>query len=340
MGKGVIWSEGIGVQSYPCINGSTAVLAAGRPLMRKGLCNSEGQVVYGKSGAALGEFAGVLSTPLEYNGMGDISSSKLKIAGKMWATIRVHATPANYIPGCFLGIKSSAANGTYFEQTARNTGIRLLSDFTAKTANTLYTVESGGGGIIFIEPGVSYHNGLLHYLWSGPVVGAAGAYLNDQATSNAAETTVLAAAMLNLGIPDYPRNVTITPGGTTTDVPAGDVVVTGTDILGQTITENITFAANANALVAGAKAFASLTSIVFPVQDTTGAATYDVGFGEVLGLGRCFPAVPFVLQSKHNGTVEGTAPTVVVDVDEISKNTIDFNTALNGSDVETLISAV
>lgn len=338
MSKTVVFTEGIGSVSYPCINGAGATLALGRPMMRKGLCGSEGHIVYGKSGAALGEFAGVLAAPLEYNGVADISSGKLKISGKMRATIRVHATPASYIAGCFLVPKYSAANGSYFEQTARNTGIRLLSDWTAKTASTLYTVESGAGGLIFIEPGATYHNGLLHYLWSAPIVGDADGYLNDQATSNSATTTVLAAAMLNLGLPDYPRNVTITPGGTTTSVPAGDVVVTGTDILGQVITENITFAANASALVAGVKAFASLTSIVFPQQDDTGA-TYDVGFGEVLGLGRCFPASPFVIQSKHNGTLEGTAPTVVVDVDEISKNTIDFNTALNGSDVETLLSA-
>jgi len=338
MARGLVFSEGIGNISYPCINGTTAALVAGRPLMRKGLCNFEGAVVYGRGGAALGEFAGVLTQKLEYNGVADVSSSKLKREGKMRATIRVHATPANYIAGCWLAPKYSSTNGAYFEQTARITGIRLLENWTAKTASTLYTVESGAGGMIFIEPGVGYYSGRLHYLWHAPAVGSATYFLSGQATSASVVTTVLAASMLNSATPDYARNVVITPGGTTADVPAGDVTVTGLNIYGVTITETFTFAANASGAVTGNKAFASITSVAFPIQDG-GAATYSVGTGAKLGLGRCFPVAPMVLQSKANGTVEGTAPTLAIDVDDVCSNTIQFNTALNGSDMETVILA-
>src|SRR5262245_13016458 len=66
--------------------------------------------------------------------------------------------------------------------------------------------------------------------------------------------------------PDYARNLVITPGGTTGDVPAGDVVVTGTNIRGEIITESFTFAANASTATTGSKAFKTVTSVVFPIQ--------------------------------------------------------------------------
>lgn len=338
MARGIVSTEGIDAVSFPCINGTTGALLAGRPMMAKRGATFQGQIMYGQGGVGLGEFAGVLSQKLEYNGNADVSSSKLKRYGQMRATIYVHATPANYVAGCNLVPKYSTTLGAYFEQTSRHTGIRLLDNWTGKTASTLYTVESGAGGMIFIDPGVGYYDGVLHYLYPSALAADADYFLNDQATSASTTTTVLAAAMLNSGRPDYARNVTITPGGTTADVPAGDVMVYGVDIHGNAISEAITFAANAVALVAGNKAFAALTSIVFPVQDGA-AATYDVGFGDKLGLGRCYPTAPIVLQARLGGTVEGTAPTVAVDVDDVSGNTIDPNSALNASDFEVVLLA-
>lgn len=337
MARGMVYREGIGAGSFPCINGTSETLRKGRPLMAKRTAGFEGAVMYAQNGVGLGEFAGVLSEHLDYNGMADVSSSKLKRWGKMRANVYVHANPANYVVGCNLCIKYSTTNGAYFEQTSRNTGIRLLDNFTGKTASTLYSVETGAGGTIFVDPGVGWYGDTARYLYPAALAADADYFLNDQATSAVTTTTVLAAAMLNSATPDYARNVVITPGGTTTDVPAGDVMVYGVDIHGAAISEAFTFAANASAAVTGNKAFARLTSVVFPIQDTTGAATYDVGFGDKLGLGRCFPSAPVVLQTRLNGTIEGTAPTVAVDVDDVSGNTVDLSSALNGNDVEVIL---
>ena len=135
-----------------------------------------------------------------------------------------------------------------------------------------------------------------------------------------------------LAQPPYPRNLIITPGGTTADVKAGSITVTGTNIKNEVISEDFAFLADASTATVGAKAFKTVTSVSIPAQDGAGA-TFDVGFGDKLGL-------PFmadentVIQVVVDGVIETTAPAVVFDVDEIEKNTVDLNSALDGSIVE------
>lgn len=158
-----------------------------------------------------------------------------------------------------------------------------------------------------------------------PILADADRVLNDQATSDSEATTVTSF----LAQPDVPRNITITPGGTTTDVAAGDYVITGTNIRGDVITETIAIAANASTVQAGTKAFKTVTSIEFPIQDGA-AATFDVGVGDVLGLDRCMQGNEVILATLA-GVYETTRPTVVADADEVEKNTIDINGTLDGS---------
>lgn len=146
------------------------------------------------------------------------------------------------------------------------------------------------------------------------------------ATTAASTTTVTTF----VAQPDVCRNVTIDPGGTTASVPAGDVVINGTNFFGRTITESITFLADATAAKSGLKAFCSLTSVVFPVQDGAGA-TYDIGYGDVLGLKRCMDVAGHVAFAVFDGAYETTRPTCVADADEIEKNTCDINGTLDGS---------
>lgn len=337
MARGLVSAEGIGAFSYPCINGSSAEIVRGRPLMRKGLHTNEGQVIYGLGGMALGEFAGVLSEDLEYNGVADISSSKLKTHGKMRATVYVDGTPSTYIAGANL-LPVVVSGVACFKRVVRSTGIRLLEDWTAKTASTMYKVEEMGGAKIFVEPGVSIHNGLLHYFWENPAVASATYYLSANASSNSVATTVLAAAMSNSATPDFARNVTITPGGTTASVAAGDYVISGVDIFGDTITDTITMLADASTIQTGTKCFARVTSLLIPIQDGAGA-TFSLGTGSKLALGRCFPAAPIVLQTRLGGTIEGTAPTLTADIDDIESNGATLNSALNGGNVEMILLA-
>lgn len=321
--------RGIGGFVYPCYNAGSADLLMGQPVMRRYPLTYAGGVGHPAGAGGLGEFAGILTRKILSGNIGDIASSAMVMEGEVKATVYVDGTPSTYTAGAQLAPFWDSTNGAYLKRVAYQTGITLLEDWSGKTASTLYSQATGLGALVEIAPQATCRNGLSHYAWSGLVAADADYFLAAQATSASAVTTVLTAGMLNSGTPDFARNVVITPGGTTADVPAGDVVVTGLDIYGATITENFTFAANATGAVTGNKAFASLTSIVFPIQDGA-AATYNVGTGVKLGLARPFAYAPVTVQAKAAGTVEGTAPTVAVSATAVSGNTVSFNTAPNG----------
>jgi hypothetical protein len=135
------------------------------------------------------------------------------------------------------------------------------------------------------------------------------------------------------GQPDVPRNLVITPGGTTTDIEDCVIVVSGTNIKNVAISEDFTFAANASSATTGAKAFKTVTSIVFPGNCESGgfAATWGVGLGEKLGLNKCMEAAGQVFFSTLNGAKEGTGPTMAASATAIESNTADFNGTMNGS---------
>ena len=142
--------------------------------------------------------------------------------------------------------------------------------------------------------------------------------------SATAETTVTT----DITNPPCPRNLTVTPDGTTTDVAAGDVVITGTNYANQVISESFTFTADAAAAVVGVKAFKTVTSILVHQQDGA-AATFTVGFGELIGLPVMLSAKPLVF-AMDDGVIM-TAPVITADADELEKNVIDLNSSLDGS---------
>lgn len=148
-------------------------------------------------------------------------------------------------------------------------------------------------------------------------------------TDNSAEQTITT----NITNPGVPRNVTATAGGTAGDIKAIQVVVTGTNYADEVITETLpVFTVDTAGSVVGSKAFKTITSITIPAHDGNGATT-AIGFGDKLGL-------PFLLS--HNtvlaaylgNTKEGTAPTVAVSASALESNTIDLNSALDGSIVD------
>ena len=114
---------------------------------------------------------------------------------------------------------------------------------------------------------------------------------------------------------------------------AGTVEVFGTNIDDKEITESHAVTSSTTALT-GTKAFKTVTKITFPQIETTGV-TVDVGWTDKLGL-------PFALD-KHtavlasiDGATEGTPPVLTIDTTDfdVSKNTIDLNTALSGKVVD------
>jgi hypothetical protein len=133
--------------------------------------------------------------------------------------------------------------------------------------------------------------------------------------------------------PPVPRNVTATAGGTATDIGAIQVTIEGTNFAGEVITETLpAFTVDTAGTVSGSKAFQTVTKVIIPAHDGLGATT-SIGFGDVLGL-------PYnlerdtVLAAYLNNTKEGTDPTVMVDADNIESNTVELNSALNGTQVD------
>lgn len=181
------------------------------------------------------------------------------------------------------------------------------------------------------QPGEKYaeQKGSYGYIrrqkWTNPVAVDADRLKAAQATAQANTTEVTTF----LAQPDFPRQITITPGGTTTDVAAGNITVTGTNIRGEAISEDVAIAANASSLVKTTKAFKTVTSVLFPAQDGD-AATFDIGVNDALGLDRCMSGNE-VLLATLDGAYEGTRPTVTFNATDVSKNTIDPSTALNAA---------
>lgn len=133
--------------------------------------------------------------------------------------------------------------------------------------------------------------------------------------------------------PDVPRNVSLTPTGTTGDVESCVVTVNGTNYFGAAISETLTFAADASTIQSGSKAFKTVSSVVFPADCESGgfAATWTMGYGEKIGLKRCIDIAGTWAWSTVAGAYETTRATITADDNEIEKNVADFNGTMNGS---------
>jgi len=155
--------------------------------------------------------------------------------------------------------------------------------------------------------------------WTAP----ADADVND-IHANITLTTAIQQIATAITNPDFPRVLTITgtkAGGSLT----GNVVITGTNIRNEVISDTI--ALNDDATVAGVKAFKTVTNIQVPVRVTSGDVV-SIGFNDALGLDRCMEGNE-VLLATIDGVYETTRPTVTFDTNEVEKNTINPNTALD-----------
>jgi hypothetical protein len=163
-----------------------------------------------------------------------------------------------------------------------------------------------------------------------PVVATTNAVLTTNAGPTSAAALTISTGLSN---PDVPRNLTITPTGTTTDVESCVITVTGTNIFGQTITEDFTFAADASTAQTGNKAFKTVTSVAFPASCESGgfAATWIVGVGSKLGLKRCLANAGDMVFSIFNGAYEATRGTTAANATAIESNTFIPNGTMDGA---------
>ena len=179
-----------------------------------------------------------------------------------------------------------------------------------------------------------------------PAVGVIGYREDWSATQAAAASTtgVPAAAACavtaqtvttSLTNPPCARNITATTSGTAADVAAVQVIITGTDINGDALTETLpAFTVNTNETQAGSKAFASVTSYYVPAMDGTGCSV-SIGFGDKLGLRNKLSRKTLVYKGTFLAdTVESTEPTLAISSSVLASNTLDLNSALDGTAVK------
>lgn len=132
--------------------------------------------------------------------------------------------------------------------------------------------------------------------------------------------------------PPTPRSVSATSGGTAGDIKAIQVTVNGTNEDNETISEVLpVFTINTATTVVGKKAFKTVTSFVIPAHDGTGATT-SVGLDSKLGLG-VKQSRDVIVSTFLTGIRETTRPTVAFDSTKMEGNTVDLNSALDGSAV-------
>ena len=156
-----------------------------------------------------------------------------------------------------------------------------------------------------------------------PPLGNDALILGDTAMAQSTTTVVTVFA----GQPAVPRNITVKGNGAAV---TGNVVIVGTDAEGVVITETI--ALNGATLVAGNRAFASVTSVTLPVYAAANTERVRVGTGARLGLPVRLSRNTVIAAYLAN-VREATAPTVTVSAAALSSNTVTLNSALNGSAV-------
>jgi hypothetical protein len=161
---------------------------------------------------------------------------------------------------------------------------------------------------------------------------AAGAALISIAAASqvaAGRSATLLALAANIS---PPRNITVTTaGGTPADAPA-TATVTGTDINGDPLTEDLTIPQTAT-IAAGTKTFATVTSIVETAGQGT-AATMSYGIGVVVGLGKKVvlrAGLPAVVKEIAAGSLAPTPGTFTAPTVAVPNGGYAPNTAANGT---------
>lgn len=150
-----------------------------------------------------------------------------------------------------------------------------------------------------------------------------------------AGATTIVTVTSGLTDPDVPRNLVVTPGGTTAQILDSVVTVNGTNIEGKPISEAFRFAAATSSATTGAKAFRTVTSVVIGQQGGA-AATFAVGTGNKLGVNhRLFnqntTVKVYTASAAYGALTLQNVPTVVSNEGNLENNTVQPATVPNGS---------
>ena len=141
-------------------------------------------------------------------------------------------------------------------------------------------------------------------------------------------TTAVQVITTGITNPDFPRLLSVDSDGAAT----GNVVIIGTNIRGETITDTI--ALNGTNAVPGVKAFKTVTSIQLPVK--AAAESVFVGWLDKLGL-QSIPLSTTVISETSNNATDTGGAILTRDSDEIEKCLYDPTTECNGSQDKAIV---
>ena len=153
--------------------------------------------------------------------------------------------------------------------------------------------------------------------WTAPDAPSVDGILSSTLLLSAAQT-------ITTGItqPDFPRVLEIDSDGAA----SGDVVITGTNIRGETVTDTI--ALNTTNVVLGVVAFKTITSILLPAKSAS--ESVFVGWGDKLGL-QSIPLSTEVISEDSNNATDTGGTVLTRDADEVEKCVFDPTTECDGS---------
>lgn len=153
--------------------------------------------------------------------------------------------------------------------------------------------------------------------WTAPDAPSANGVLASTLLTTAVQTVT--SGITN---PDFPRVLAVDSDGAAT----GNVVITGTNIRGETVTDTI--ALNGTNAVSGVVAFKTVSSIQLPVK--AASESVWVGFTDKLGL-QSIPLSTSVISETSNNAADTGGAVLTRDSDEVEKCLYDPTTECNAS---------
>lgn len=228
-----------------------------------------------------------------------------------------------------LAVSASDSTGLITISLAKNTA----SNNTAAKITTALNAVTPSGGEAGVVKGIDVSKVVCAAVgsWDSAAVAPKATGQSGVAFAGGAGETVTPDVDVLFAQPPCPRTIVATPGGTGGDIGAVSVIVYGTNINDEPISESLpAFTVNNTGAKTGVKAFKTITSVFLPSHDGVGA-TVSLGYSDALGVPFMFSKKPYI-RATLDGAIEN-APTVTVDADEIEKNTVDLASSLNGKEV-------
>ncbi len=240
-----------------------------------------------------------------------VTANRMELGGKKWV-IGAEGTLEFELGATVTGLDSAATFASVAETKAGTVDNKNLSP--ASLVQGAGTPTEGSIEPLFAQ----------HYQITPDAVSATAVHAAVTLGADAQDVTT------GITDPDVPRTVTVK--GNAAGI-AGNVVITGTNILGEEITDTIALSGASE--VEGVKAFATVTGINLPAKTNESGDTVSVGFAKKFGLPHIVYNPAMLLVKLFNGSTDSGS--LEVDADEIEKNLFALNGTPNGSRVLDLI---